>query len=173
MSGNARQPKAVAGRATVTLLAAGAASALVSGCAAHAATPPPSPATTQVRSDYLAYWSALLHTSTSENPNDTGLKAHAASTMLATLQYNLALSRRQFLVAKGQVGHDITGISIDAGIATLTDCVNVDPWLLYDARTGKLKAGQLKARPHQLGVYTLARRDGTCVVTNDQVAGTC
>lgn len=158
------------------LLAAGAIPVVAAGCAVAASQPRATfttPQAAQAEGAYLAYWNALLHASAAQDPDDPQLGMYAASAMLATLQHNISVSRAHFLVSKGHVGHDITDISIESGIATLTDCVDVDPWLLYDSRTGKLEPGQYKARPRQLVVYTLAPRGKSWAVTKDQVIGTC
>ncbi|MGW3038541.1 hypothetical protein ACWC9T_00515 [Kitasatospora sp. NPDC001159] len=127
----------------------------------------------QVRQRYLAYWDALLQANATGDADSPALAGTAASNQLNLVRQNVTHLRGQGAVAKGAVGHAVRGISVQDGVATLVDCVDVKNWIQYDLATGAQRSGQLIDRPSQLGSYTLALKDGQWMVTDSRSGGTC
>ncbi|MFE6049591.1 hypothetical protein ACFQ6N_02415 [Kitasatospora sp. NPDC056446] len=127
----------------------------------------------QVRQSYFAYWEALLKANASGESDTPELALVAASNQLSLVRQNVAHLRDQGAVAMGSVGHTVRGISLQDGVATLVDCVDVRSWIQYDLATGAQRSGQLIDRPNQLTSYTLALKDGQWMVTDSKSAGTC
>ncbi|MFJ7167979.1 hypothetical protein ACIQUV_21015 [Streptomyces globosus] len=111
----------------------------------------------EVRQAYDAYWAAWLAANRTPDPADPALERVATGTQLAELRENLAHSRTAGQVLLGEVGHRVEGVS-DAGPGRLVlhDCIDLDRWLIHDARTGR-PVDQLGDKPTQLGAFTLKR----------------
>jgi hypothetical protein len=157
------KPGAVAGALAVCLLLTG----LVS-CGAR----PKSSASVQVRRDYFAYWEALIAANSGPDPGSPRLARHAASTQLALLRHNLSIDVRTHIYAAGHVSHHIRSVTVQGADAYVVDCVNLDGWLLYRQHTRTL-IPQLKNRPKQLAMFTLARDGRIWKVTKSTVYGDC
>ncbi|MFF2144398.1 hypothetical protein [Kitasatospora sp. NPDC058190] len=127
----------------------------------------------QVRQRYLAYWDALLQANASGDADAPALAGAAASNQLNVVRQNVEHLHGQGAVARGTVGHAVRGISVEDGVATLVDCVDVRNWVQYDLATGAQRTGQIIDRPNQLASYTLALKDGQWMVTDSKTGGTC
>ncbi|AXE22162.1 hypothetical protein C0216_00750 [Streptomyces globosus] len=111
----------------------------------------------EVRQAYDAYWAAWLTANRTPDPADPALERVATGTQLAELRENLAHSRTAGQVLLGEVGHRVEGVSdVGPGQLVLHDCIDLDRWLIHDARTGR-PVDQLEDKPTQLGAFTLKR----------------
>ncbi|MBD0672197.1 hypothetical protein [Streptomyces sp. CBMA156] len=127
----------------------------------------------QVRQRYLAYWDGLLQANANGDADAPALAGTTASNQLNLVRQNVTHLRDQGAVARGTVGHAVRGISVQDGVATLVDCVDIRAWIQYDLATGAQRTGQLIDRPNQLTSYTLALKDGQWMVTDSKSTGTC
>ncbi|MEK2488170.1 hypothetical protein WN990_01265 [Kitasatospora purpeofusca] len=125
----------------------------------------------RVQQDYSDYWKAML--AANESGDSSALADHAAGEQLEILRANLTALTAAGLVAKGSVDHQIRSITVDGNLATLMDCIDVDKWIQYEARSGRVQPGQLMDRPKQLASYTFAPRDGRWLVTRSEVLSEC
>jgi hypothetical protein len=127
----------------------------------------------QVRTDYLAYWDALLRANAVSDPEFADLLAHAGGEQLAAARAGIAQSKKGGIVAKGTVDHDVREVRLEGDLAYVVDCVDLRNWLQYSISTGAVVPDQYVDRPKQLGQFTLAPRDGAWLVTQTREAGSC
>ncbi|NXY98094.1 hypothetical protein HYE82_27740 [Streptomyces sp. BR123] len=154
----------------VPAVAAILASALITGCSTAPAPPsapaggtaaapalqPPSP---EVRQAYDTYWTTWLAANRTPDPQDPAIERVATGSQLQELRDNLAHSRSAGQVLLGEVGHRVDGVeSPGPRSLILHDCVDLDRWLIHDARTGE-PIDQLKDKPSQMGAFTLTREN--------------
>ncbi|MFD7624543.1 hypothetical protein ACFV7Q_00605 [Streptomyces sp. NPDC059851] len=144
------------------------ASALVAGCGsapaptaaaggATASAPALQAPSPEVRQAYDTYWATWLAANRTPDPQDRAIERVAAGRQLQELRDNLAQSRSAGQVLLGEVGHRIDGVeSPGPRSLVLHDCVDLDRWLIHDARTGE-PIDQLKDKPSQMGAFTLTR----------------
>jgi|HubBroStandDraft_1064217.scaffolds.fasta_scaffold65932_3 hypothetical protein len=130
------------------------------------------PGSVTVRQDYLAYWKSLIAANSIPDPGSPLLARHTASSQLALLRRNLSIDVSTHIYAAGSVSHDIRSIRVQGTVAYVVDCVNVDSWLLYRQHTRTL-IPQLKKRPPQLAMFTLAKAGRIWKVTESTVYGDC
>ncbi|WP_327362141.1 hypothetical protein [Streptomyces sp. NBC_01296] len=156
-------------RATVSALLPALAAALVlvltTGCTVDsAASPagadtgsalePPSP---DVQQAYDTYWATWLAANRAPDPQDPAVERVATGPQLQELRDNLAQSKTHGQVLLGEVGHRIDGVEAPgAQTRILHDCVDLDRWLIHDAKTGQ-PIDQLQDKPTQMGAFTLTR----------------
>lgn len=141
--------------------------AITAGCA-----PASRPVSDDVEQSYLRYWDAWLKANQTSDPDDPSLAEHAASPQLDILRANLAVARQLNQVARGTVGHRLEGIGLHGSSSEVTDCIDLDGWLLFDASTGQ-RLHQLVDKPSQRVFYTLRQHDGRWRVTDSRVVGEC
>ncbi len=130
------------------------------------------PASATVRQDYLAYWDSLIAANSIPDPGSPLLARHAASSQLAMLRRDLSIDVRTHIYAAGRVAHHIRSVTVKGTLAYVVDCVNLDDWLLYRQHTRTL-IPQLKKRPRQLAMFTLAQDGRIWKVTESTVYGNC
>ncbi|MFJ9644253.1 hypothetical protein [Streptomyces sp. NPDC101206] len=176
------RPRRVA--CALSAAAAALAAALVAGCdttpapstaggttaAAAPALQPPSP---EVRQAYDTYWATWLAANRMPDPQDPAIERVATGNQLQELRDNLSHSRSAGQVLLGEVGHRIDGVeSPGPRSLVLHDCVDLDRWLIHDARTGE-RIDQLEDKPSQMGAFTLTRDSdgGPWRVSSLQVIG--
>lgn len=145
---------------------------LIAACGDSPAPREQNRAEAEVRRDYLAYWDAWLAASAASDPDLPDLSRHAASRQLAMLRANLRESAADGTVTKGSVGHDIRSVTHGEQTSFVTDCVDLDDWVIHDRASGK-PVKQLLDRPSQLATYTLAVTEHGWLVTDSTVVDQC
>lgn len=133
----------------------------------------PTAAEEKVRDAYLAYWAALLQANEKSDAELPQLLQRAAGEQLTVAQSGIERSKKDGIVAKGTVGHDVREIGLTGSIAYVVDCVDLREWTQYNAGTDVVRPGQLRDRPPTLGRFTLAQRDGSWLVTQTREIGSC
>jgi hypothetical protein len=126
----------------------------------------------RARSSYLTYWSVWSRAEAGEAEAQTALPSVTASRQLHRLRTALQNARTARHIAKGDVAHHITSVHAGRLTAFVTDCVDLDARLIYDADSGR-RVEQLLDRPSQLARYTLARDSEGWKVTDSAVVGDC
>jgi hypothetical protein len=127
----------------------------------------------EVERAYLAYWGAWLAASRTPGAAGTQLQGHAAEPALGIDLSTLASDVHQGVVLRGSVDHHVLGMAVVGETRKIADCVGLDQWRLYDARTGLQSPGQLTAKRRQLAFITLRKLDGVWKVTDSQQAMAC
>ena len=127
----------------------------------------------RIRADYLAYWKAWLAASTTADPEAPALVDRVAGEQLGVLRQSLRQSRDRGIVARGTVTHRIEQVAVEGKRALLVDCVDLDKWLQYDAKTGALVGRQTIDRPSERARFTLAETPARWKVTYVQPLGPC
>ena len=131
------------------------------------------PLSAEIRTAYLAYWAAWETANAESDLPDTGLAAHTGLPLLETLQANLVAARARHEVTRGAVTHRISGmVPAIAGGYTVVDCIDLDRWLLHDARTGAV-LDQLVDKPSQLTLTTMRSDSGVWKATSLYPQGEC
>lgn len=159
----------------ISRAAVGAAAAGILLCGAVGCSGKPAPAGGEaavVRQAYLEYWQALISANSVPDPYSAVLSQHAASSQLALLESNLSIDVRSRIYAAGSVSHNIRSVNVQGTIAYVVDCVDLNKWLLYRQRSRTL-IPQLRARPRQLAIFTLATNGRVWKVTKSEVYGNC
>ncbi|TDU77033.1 hypothetical protein [Streptomyces sp. KS 21] len=157
-----------AGSGLLPAVAAALALLLATGCTAQSAGPSASPAGASARSAleppspdvqqaYDTYWTTWLAANRAPDPQDPAVERVATGQQLQELRDNLAHSKTGGQVLLGEVGHRIDGVETPgAQTRILHDCVDLDRWLIHDAKTGQ-PVDQLQDKPTQMGAFTLTR----------------
>lgn len=107
--------------------------------------PPSQPPTTAaaqaaVLAAYTHFWRVYIAAASRADPNHPELAQVATGQALEGLRLQLAADRRQDIVARGQPTRSATRIThLTSHRAELTECLDSNQWLAYDAATGKLR----------------------------------